>query len=96
MVEADWLVDEMADRLVWIDVDGDGEVPEFNEDDNRDFRVLDVSISGASVETAHRPPVGSLIQVGKLRARVVRHHDVGIGVEFLDIQRPDALRKYFG
>jgi subtilase family serine protease len=43
MVDADWLVDEMADRLVWIEVDGDGEVPEFNEDDNADFRVLDVS-----------------------------------------------------
>ncbi len=43
VVEADWLVDEMADRLVWIDVDGDGEVAEFNEDDNRDFRILDVS-----------------------------------------------------
>ncbi len=42
-VETDWLVDEMADRLVWIDVDADDEVPEFNEDDNQDFKVLDVS-----------------------------------------------------
>ncbi len=42
-VEADWLVDEMADRLIWLDVDPNQEVPEFNEDDNRDFRILDVS-----------------------------------------------------
>ncbi len=41
-VNADWTVDQMADRLVWLEVDGDDTVTEFDEDDNRDFRVLDV------------------------------------------------------
>jgi hypothetical protein len=59
-------------------------------------RVLDVSISGASVGTEIRPPVGSEIVLGKLRARVVRHHGEGVGVQFLDIQNPEALRRYFG
>lgn len=58
--------------------------------------VLDVSLSGASISTNARPPIGAEVLFGKLRSRVVRHHDNGIGVQFLDIQEPDALRKYFG
>jgi hypothetical protein len=59
-------------------------------------RVLDVSISGASVATPARPDIGTEVMLGKLRARVVRHHPHGIGVQFLDIQNPTALRRYFG
>lgn len=57
--------------------------------------LIDVSLSGASVATEARPPIGTEIMLGKLRARVMRHHDRGIGVRFLDIQEPDALRRYF-
>jgi hypothetical protein len=56
-------------------------------------RVLDVSISGASVATEVRPPLGSEVVLGKLRARVARHHSEGLGLEFLDIQTPDAGRR---
>lgn len=59
-------------------------------------KVLDVSLSGASLATEARPPLGSEVQLGKLRARVARHHDQGIGVQFVDIQEPEALRRYFG
>jgi hypothetical protein len=59
-------------------------------------RVLDVSLSGASIGTMARPEIGSDVLLGKLRARVVRRHDQGIGVQFLDIQEPEALRRYFG
>jgi hypothetical protein len=59
-------------------------------------RVLDVSISGASVATPARPEIGSEVMLGKLRARVMRHHPQGFGVQFLDIQNPTALRRYFG
>ena len=58
-------------------------------------RLLDVSLSGASIETQARPLIGSEVTVGKLRSRVMRHHDHGIGVEFLDIQDPEALRRHF-
>ncbi len=61
-----------------------------------DCRILDVSLSGASVETEARPPIGNEVILGKLRGRVIRYHDHGIGVQFLDIQSPEALRKYFG
>lgn len=59
-------------------------------------RVIDVSLSGASIATTARPPIGSEIVFGKLRSRVMRHHDQGIAVAFLDIQEPEAIRKYFG
>lgn len=59
-------------------------------------QVLDVSISGASIGTEARPSIGSEVYLGKLRGRVVRHHDQGIGIQFMDIQNPLALRRYFG
>jgi hypothetical protein len=61
-----------------------------------DCRVLDVSISGASIGTPARPVLGTEVTLGKLRARVVRHHAHGFGVQFMDIQNPTALRRYFG
>jgi hypothetical protein len=59
-------------------------------------RVLDVSISGASIATPARPDIGTEVVLGKLRARVVRYHPQGFGVQFIDIQNPTALRRYFG
>lgn len=59
-------------------------------------RVTDISISGASLDTQARPEIGREVILGKLRARVMRHHAGGIGVQFLDIQNPAALRRYFG
>jgi c-di-GMP-binding flagellar brake protein YcgR len=66
------------------------------DDTSVDCRVLDVSLSGASIETEARPPIGSDVMFGKLRCRVMRYHDRGIGVQFLDIPDPEALRRYFG
>jgi hypothetical protein len=60
-----------------------------------DCRVLDVSISGASVASPARPVIGTEVVLGKLRALVVRHHSEGFGVRFLDIQNPAALRNCF-
>ncbi len=59
-------------------------------------QIIDVSISGASIATDTQPPLGAEVWVGKLRSRVVRHHKQGIGVRFIDIQQPTALRRYFG
>ena len=59
-------------------------------------RVLDVSISGASIATPARPEIGTEVMLGKLRGRVVRHHSHGFGVQFIDIQNPTALRRSFG
>lgn len=59
-----------------------------------DCRVLDVSLSGASIGTDARPAIGTELILGKLRCRVMRYHERGIGVQFLDIPDPDALRRF--
>lgn len=59
-------------------------------------RLLDISISGASVVSQLRPQLGTEVTLGRLRARVVRLHGQGFGVQFLDMQNAAALRKHFG
>jgi len=44
--------------------------------------IIDVSVSGASLATTWRPPIGSIVTVGKQSATVRRHHRTGIGIEF--------------
>ncbi len=58
-------------------------------------QILDVSLSGASVRLDVRPKVGTEVKLGRMRARVVRYHDSGVGLEFLDIQNPKAIKNYF-
>jgi len=65
----------------------------LDEDISIQVRVLDVSVSGASVETEARPMLGSEVVLGKLRAKVVRHHAEGLGLEFIDMQNPDVVRR---
>ncbi|MCE9524117.1 MAG: PilZ domain-containing protein, partial [Alphaproteobacteria bacterium] len=48
-------------------------------------RVIDLSLGGVSVETAEWPALGEQVMVGKMRGRVVRHHEMGIAIEFTDI-----------
>ncbi len=66
----------------------DGELYERN--------ILDVSISGASIQMEMRPAIGARVVVGRLPAKVVRHHQRGIGVEFLNIQEFETIREDFG
>jgi hypothetical protein len=58
--------------------------------------VLDISISGASIGTPARPEIGTEVTLGKIRARVMRHHPQGFGVQFIDTQNQVALRRHFG
>ena len=58
--------------------------------------IADMSISGASIITPARPELGAMVKLGNLNARVVRHHDRGIALQFVDVQNPNALRRYFG
>ena len=68
----------------------------YDNGEIEDCDAIDVSISGASLTSQHRPAIGTEMMVGKMRARVVRHHENGFGVAFLDIQQVEAIRKYFG
>ncbi len=46
-------------------------------------RIVDVSISGACIAVADRPPVGDRVVVGRTTCTVVRHCPDGIAVQFL-------------
>ncbi len=45
--------------------------------------VLDLSTSGVSVKTDIRPPVGEYVLIGQMAGRVARHHESGVGIEFV-------------
>ena len=45
--------------------------------------VLDLSVSGVSLKTDVRPPVGEFVLIGQMAGRVARYHDQGIGIEFV-------------
>lgn len=55
--------------------------------------IIDFSMSGASVSTTARPPIGHHVQIGKIKGKVVRHHNDGIAVEFLAIQAQDSVQR---
>jgi len=55
-------------------------------------KVLDISLSGASVETSVLPALGTHIMLGKMYGRVVRYHEQGLGIEFLRPMDQNTLR----
>jgi hypothetical protein len=60
---------------------------------SRTSRIIDLSLSGAAIAADVKPPVGALVTVGKVPARVVRHIDEGYAVEFTRLQHPDFLEE---
>ena len=54
-------------------------------------RIIDVSLSGAAVAVDIRPPLGCAVTLGRMRARVVRHFEDGIALEFAALQSADVL-----
>ena len=56
-------------------------------------QILDMSLSGAAIGSDQKPPVGSLIMLGRTQARVVRHREEGYSVEFTRVQNPDLLEE---
>jgi hypothetical protein len=56
-------------------------------------RIVDISQSGTAVAIAPDllPQVGSMVTIGKVSGRVVRHIEGGFAVEFTRLQHPDFL-----
>ncbi len=44
--------------------------------------ILDISLTGASIEISPRPPLGARLILGRMTAKVVRRHENGVGVVF--------------
>lgn len=62
-------------------------------DDGRRYncKIIDISLSGAAIELAVRPAMGTPVTLGRMRARVVRHFQDGVGVEFSSAQEMLAV-----
>ncbi|CAN5179060.1 PilZ domain-containing protein [soil metagenome] len=63
--------------------------------DGREYRgrIVDISLSGLALAVDVRPPIGSPLMVGKLRARVVRHFEEGVAVEYATLQTATSLEQ---
>lgn len=57
-------------------------------DDGRRYncKIIDISLSGAAIELAVRPAMGTPVTLGRMRAKVVRHFQDGVAVEFASAQ----------
>jgi hypothetical protein len=60
---------------------------------NIGVRVIDLSLSGAGIGTPQRPEVGSLVTLGNIPGRVVRHLEEGFAMEFTRLQHPDSIEE---
>ncbi|MEM9899345.1 MAG: PilZ domain-containing protein [Pseudomonadota bacterium] len=64
--------------------------------DGREYpcSVLDISLSGAAVRTVVRPTIGTIVFMGEIRARVVRHIDEGVALEFAAVQSKNSVEAF--
>ena len=65
----------------------------FPNGETHNCRVIDMSLSGAALATPMRPPLGSPIRLGRIGARVVRHFEDGIGIEFMRLMSDTAIEQ---
>jgi hypothetical protein len=62
-------------------------------------KVLDFSLAGVSLATEIKPPVGEFVLISQIPGRIARHHDRGIGIEFMSQDKlvdRSARAKFFG
>ena len=56
-------------------------------------RIIDLSLSGAAIGAEHRPPLNSLVLLGRVQARVVRKLEDGFAIEFVHDQSVETLEE---
>ena len=54
-------------------------------------RIIDLSLSGAAIAAENRPPLKSLVMLGKVQSRVVRNLEEGFALEFVHEQMAETL-----
>lgn len=67
----------------------------LNDGRQYECRIVDLSLSGAAVETDVRPALGTQVTLGTMRGQVVRHFDDGCAIEFAVLQRAETLDAAF-
>ncbi|MFC6444224.1 PilZ domain-containing protein [Shinella zoogloeoides] len=65
-------------------------------DDGRRYpcRIIDLSLSGAAVDIDVRPALGTPVQLGSMKGKVVRHFQEGVAIEFSSVQSREALTSF--
>ena len=65
-------------------------------DDGRRYpcRIIDLSLSGAAVDIDVRPALGTPVQLGSMKGKVVRHFQEGVAIEFSSVQSREALTAF--
>ncbi|MGE5159438.1 MAG: PilZ domain-containing protein [Gemmatimonas sp.] len=56
-------------------------------------RIIDMSLSGAAIAAETRPPLRSLVMLGRVQARVVRNLEDGVAIEFTHQQMTETLEE---
>jgi hypothetical protein len=51
--------------------------------------VLDVSLDGVSLRTKAKPAVGEIVNLGRSWGKVVRHHEEGVAIQFVQVVSQD-------
>ena len=62
--------------------------------DGREYKceVLDISVSGAAIKCHVLPSIGTYVNLGKMRGRVVRYTSDGFAIEFIRKMDPANLK----
>jgi hypothetical protein len=56
-------------------------------------RIIDLSLSGAAIAAENRPPVKSIVLLGRVQGRVVRNLEDGFALEFMHEQPIETLEE---
>lgn len=56
-----------------------------------DCYVLDISVTGAAIASSCVPPVGTVLAIGRIVSKVVRHMDEGFAVQFVKPESAETL-----
>jgi len=81
----------VRDRRVEPRVKLDDQVAPFEPPKGLQCEIVDLSLTGAHIRIAKRPRLGALVQVGRVRGRVVRHTSLGVAIEFVDPKNDATL-----
>src|SRR6266516_1455030 len=80
---------KLAAELTWL---ANRDILNPPEDGSRmTCRIIDLSASGAAIAAENRPPLKSLVMLGKVQSRVVRNLEEGFALEFVHEQNADTL-----
>ena len=53
--------------------------------------VMDISVGGVSLKTDVKPPIGEFVLIAQMAGRIARHHEQGIGIEFVGQEKAAAV-----